>query len=128
MQERVAGASLQVKNWTLPLPRNLHLSTTTLKQSEIVSLVKERLLDLETAVERRYLKPPLGKSANELNLSNLVGEDNASALAGGEQLIGPCGSTSSTRGQQIQENNKMKEMKEKEERLQAANESKNSCR
>jgi hypothetical protein len=91
--------------------------------------VKERVLDLEQAVERRYLKPPLGKSANELNLSNLVGEDNANAMTG-EQLVngGPCGSTSSTRGQQIQENNKLKELKEKEEKMAIANETKNSCR
>jgi len=101
-------------------------------EEEMVSVVKERLLALEQAVERRYLKPPLGKSASELNLSNLVGEDNANALTSSDHhqipAGGPTGSTSSTRGQQIQENNKLKEMKEKEERMMAANESKNSCR
>jgi hypothetical protein len=101
------------------------------KELEMLEVVKERLLNLEQAVERRYLKPPLGKSASELNLSNLVGEDNANALNSSDSAAlqgGPTGSTSSTRGQQIQENNKLKELKEKEERMIAANESKNSCR
>lgn len=95
-----------------PLPRSLSLPPFD------PAPIALRLLDLENAVERRYLKPPLGKSAIELNLSNLVGEENSSALSfelSGSGLIlgGPTGSTSSTRGAQIQENNKL--LREREE-------------
>lgn len=45
---------MQVKGWKIPAretPSNL---------DEVVSIAKERLIALEAAIERRYLKPPLG--------------------------------------------------------------------
>jgi hypothetical protein len=72
LEERVASASLQVKGWQLPSRPGSDLS-----EGEIIQIVKDRLLDLESAVERRYLKPPLGKSSHDLNLANLGdGADN----------------------------------------------------
>ncbi|KAK3579708.1 hypothetical protein CHS0354_025743 [Potamilus streckersoni] len=78
LEERVASASLQMKGWKLPhkdeeeeiiiVPR----SKVTLEASERYPLevAKHRLLELESNIERRYLKPPLSKAVR-LNLSNL---------------------------------------------------------
>jgi len=66
-------------------------------ESEIISVVKRRLLDLETAIERRYLKPPLGKPTTEINLSSLVGEETAQLInsgGGGSTSLPPGGSSS----------------------------------
>lgn len=110
LEERVASASLQVKGWVLP---SRNLIQENLSEVEIIEIVKERVLDLENAVERRYLKPPLGKSGLEVNLTQLLKE--SEDVSYGMLLDGPIGSTSSTRGQQINENNKLKmELKEKE--------------
>ncbi|UYV69172.1 hypothetical protein LAZ67_6002648 [Cordylochernes scorpioides] len=73
LEEAVAGASMQVKDWQLP-PRissqtNLEFHPSYLLPSvgplpenwvNPVVLARERLLSLERAIEKRYLKPPLG--------------------------------------------------------------------
>lgn len=46
---------MQVKGWRIP---NRELSDIPLGQ--VVGIAKERLASLEAAIERRYLKPPLG--------------------------------------------------------------------
>lgn len=54
LEDKVANASMQVKGWKIPVrevPSNL---------DEVVNIAKERLVALEAAIERRYLKPPLG--------------------------------------------------------------------
>jgi len=77
LEERVASASLQVKGWQVPAR-----PTHELSEPEIIELVKERVLDLESAIERRYLKPPLGKSANDSNLLANVAEGGTDIYVG----------------------------------------------
>ena len=65
LEDKVANASMQVKGWKLP-PRagteeaeeleKLH----EMEQVSAVEQARQRLLSLEAAIERRYLKPPLG--------------------------------------------------------------------
>lgn len=43
---------MQIKGWSIP-PRDMN-------EGDCVAIVRERLLGLEAAIERRYLKPPLG--------------------------------------------------------------------
>lgn len=58
LEDKIAGASMQVKGWAAP-------SRDTETENDIemetgIALIRERILDLESAIERRYLKPPLG--------------------------------------------------------------------
>lgn len=55
LEDKVANASMQVKGWRIP---NRDMSDILLGQ--VVGIAKERLASLEAAIERRYLKPPLG--------------------------------------------------------------------
>ncbi|XP_065342167.1 bromodomain adjacent to zinc finger domain protein 2B-like isoform X13 [Cloeon dipterum] len=85
LEDRVANASMQVKGWKVP-PRASTDETIQFRAScltpddedeerqDPVMIAKERLADLEAAIERRYLKPPLGTSC-ELSLSNLQASD-----------------------------------------------------
>ena len=65
LEDKVANASMQVKGWKLP-PRSGTEEAEELEklhEMEHVSAVeqaRQRLLSLEAAIERRYLKPPLG--------------------------------------------------------------------
>lgn len=51
----MANASMQVKGWKVPNRENEEVSP-----GSAVTGAKERLAALEAAIERRYLKPPLG--------------------------------------------------------------------
>lgn len=58
LEDKIAGASMQIKGWTAPardpeVENDLDLVTG-------IALIRERILELEAAIERRYLKPPLG--------------------------------------------------------------------
>lgn len=46
---------MQVKGWKIPSRENSDLDS-----EQAVNTAKDRLLSLEAAIERRYLKPPLG--------------------------------------------------------------------
>jgi len=71
LEDRVANASMQVKGWKVP-PRVSTDEDVKFRASSLapededddrqdpVMIAKERLADLEAAIERRYLKPPLG--------------------------------------------------------------------
>ena len=84
LEDRVASASMQVKGWKLP-PRatsemNLKFRTAGQDQEEEedervnpIYLAKDRLLSVELAIERRYLKAPLGQSKGDLVQSVLSG-------------------------------------------------------
>lgn len=86
MEDRVANASMQVKGWKVP-------SRATSEEGFVfrpscldghveegdervnpVTVAKDRLLCLEAAIERRYLKPPLGISVGDVNLMGLSGD------------------------------------------------------
>lgn len=55
MEDKVANASMQVKGWKIPNRENEEVLP-----GQAVATAKERLAALESAIERRYLKPPLG--------------------------------------------------------------------
>lgn len=97
LEDRVASASMQVKGWKLPArattEMNLKFRTAGDVSSEDdddsdqedsdesdedervnpIQLAKERLLSVELAIERRYLKAPLGQSKGDLVQSVLSG-------------------------------------------------------
>ncbi|KAK9720736.1 Methyl-CpG binding domain [Popillia japonica] len=68
LEDKVANASMQVKGWRIP---NRDMSDILLGQ--VVGIAKERLASLEAAIERRYLKPPLGASGDP-NLAAIAQE------------------------------------------------------
>lgn len=55
MEDKVANASMQIKGWRVPNRENEDVSP-----GSAMTVAKERLGALESAIERRYLKPPLG--------------------------------------------------------------------
>lgn len=65
MEDKIASASMQVKGWALP-QRDIELEV--LLETGGIPLIRDRILGLEAAIERRYLKPPLG-TKYLLNLS-----------------------------------------------------------
>lgn len=85
LEERVASASMQVKSWKIP-PKITEEDGIKFRPvcvafeadededegAEMImcplDVAKERLLNLEAAIERRYLKPPLGHGAPEANV------------------------------------------------------------
>ncbi|XP_076092081.1 bromodomain adjacent to zinc finger domain protein 2A-like isoform X8 [Mytilus galloprovincialis] len=79
LEERVASASLQVKGWKVPqrisdesdikLVDRFH---ENLKENEKYPLdvAREKLINLEPNIERRYLKPPLCKN-QQINMANI---------------------------------------------------------
>ncbi|XP_046439132.1 bromodomain adjacent to zinc finger domain protein 2B-like isoform X2 [Daphnia pulex] len=89
LEDRVASASMQVKGkrWKLPAratsEMNLKIRTPGDTSSDDdddedervnpIQLAKERLLSVELAIERRYLKAPLGQSKSDLVQSVLSG-------------------------------------------------------
>lgn len=55
LEDKVANASMQMKGWKIP-----SRDGPDIQVGEVVTIAKERLASLESAIERRYLKPPLG--------------------------------------------------------------------
>ncbi|KAH8253044.1 hypothetical protein KR032_003327 [Drosophila birchii] len=76
LEDKVASASMQLKNWQLP---NRVESELTLDSSQedvteedfvsIIPMIRERIIDLEANIERRYLKPPLGSQTGDAHLA-----------------------------------------------------------
>ena len=72
LEDKVASASMQVPGWKIPdkpLVDSLSFRPSCLavegdgdKRLNPVMVAKERLLELENAIERRYLKAPLGQT------------------------------------------------------------------
>lgn len=58
MEDKVASASMQVKGWVLP-QRDPDLENSEVYVG-LIGVIRDRVLGLEAAIERRYLKPPLG--------------------------------------------------------------------
>lgn len=55
LEDKVANASMQIKGWRVPSREGPEIP-----MGEVVTAAKERLANLEAAIERRYLKHPLG--------------------------------------------------------------------
>lgn len=65
LEDKVANASMQIKGWKLPPRAGTEEAEELEKLQEMEQLnaveqARQRLLSLEAAIERRYLKPPLG--------------------------------------------------------------------
>lgn len=70
LEDKIAGASMQIKGWTAPtrepeVENELDLVTG-------INMIRERILGLEAAIERRYLKPPLGTSTAESTIAAIT--------------------------------------------------------
>uniref|UniRef100_T1JG41 Bromodomain adjacent to zinc finger domain protein 2B n=1 Tax=Strigamia maritima TaxID=126957 RepID=T1JG41_STRMM len=78
LEEKLINSSMQVKNWK-PLAKASTDSKVKYRAAcedddmavSIVDAARARLLDLEIHIEPRYIKPPLGHNASDLNISNL---------------------------------------------------------
>lgn len=58
MEDKIANASMQIKGWIVPQRDND--SESEILDTIDINLIRDRILNLEGAIERRYLKPPLG--------------------------------------------------------------------
>lgn len=70
LEDKIAGASMQIKGWTAP-------SRDPETESELdlitgITHIRDRILGLEAAIERRYLKPPLGTSTADANIAAIT--------------------------------------------------------
>ncbi|XP_058795968.1 bromodomain adjacent to zinc finger domain protein 2B-like isoform X2 [Phymastichus coffea] len=84
LEDKVANASMQIKGWKLPPRAGTEEAEELEKLHELekisaVEQARQRLLSLEAAIERRYLKPPLGTCAGDANLAALKAEQAAAA-------------------------------------------------
>lgn len=75
LEDKIASASMQVKGWAIPPRENEGQSI-----DHSITALKERVLGLEAAIERRYLKPPLGNNVGEVNLAALAQNQDANTL------------------------------------------------
>lgn len=57
LEDKIASASMQMKGWQVPNKDDVE---NGMDMFGGISLIRERILGLEAAIERRYLKPPLG--------------------------------------------------------------------
>lgn len=58
LEDKIANASMQIKGWNAPQRETD--SESDILESIDINLIRDRILNLEAAIERRYLKPPLG--------------------------------------------------------------------
>ncbi|XP_031616444.1 bromodomain adjacent to zinc finger domain protein 2B isoform X2 [Contarinia nasturtii] len=70
LEDKIAGASMQVKGWTAPA-RDPE-SENELDLITGITMIRDRILSLEAAIERRYLKPPLGTSTADANIAAIT--------------------------------------------------------
>lgn len=70
LEDKIAGASMQIKGWSAPT-RDLE-SENELDLITGIQHIRDRILGLEAAIERRYLKPPLGTSTAESNIAAIT--------------------------------------------------------
>lgn len=74
LEDKIASASMQVKHWVLPNRVESENSVTEdyLRDdcyTSIISIIRERIASLEGAIERRYLKPPLGIQTGDMSMA-----------------------------------------------------------
>lgn len=62
LEDKIASASMQVKGWVVPSKEDN--GDNAMDVADNISMTRERILGLEAAIERRYLKPPLGTRYN----------------------------------------------------------------
>lgn len=74
LEDKIASASMQVKHWVLPnRVENENSVSEDISIDEnhasIIPTIRERIASLEGAIERRYLKPPLGIQVGDMSLA-----------------------------------------------------------
>lgn len=74
LEDKIASASMQVKHWVLPnrIENENYVSEDVFIDENTASLIptiRERIASLEGAIERRYLKPPLGIQVGDMSLA-----------------------------------------------------------
>lgn len=78
LEDKIASASMQLKHWQLPprIESELNLeSDADITEEDFVSIIpmiRERIIDLEANIERRYLKPPLGAQTGDAHLAAIA--------------------------------------------------------
>lgn len=70
LEDKIAGASMQIKGWTAPARDPETESELDLITG--ITIIRDRILSLEAAIERRYLKPPLGTSTADANIAAIT--------------------------------------------------------
>lgn len=70
LEDKIASASMQVKGWTAPTRDPETESELDLVTG--ITMIRDRILGLESAIERRYLKPPLGTSTADANIAAIT--------------------------------------------------------
>uniref|UniRef100_A0A336LQU0 CSON001452 protein n=1 Tax=Culicoides sonorensis TaxID=179676 RepID=A0A336LQU0_CULSO len=70
LEDKIASASMQVKGWSVPQRDNDN--EENYGDYINVQSIGERLLSLEAAIERRYLKPPLGANVTEAQIAAMA--------------------------------------------------------
>lgn len=70
MEDKIASASMQIKGWNVPQRDN----DSEENSGDFINLqsIGERILSLEAAIERRYLKPPLGTNTTDAQIAALA--------------------------------------------------------
>lgn len=80
LEDRVAAASMQVKGWK-PGMRADDCSIELDDEEDAIEHARERLLSLEAAIERRYLRPPLGAGSLPAPQPQTMNTSNSSPVA-----------------------------------------------
>lgn len=69
-EDKIASASMQIKGWSVPQRDNE--SDENSGDFVNVQSIGERIMSLEAAIERRYLKPPLGANVTEAQIAAMA--------------------------------------------------------
>ncbi|XP_037903201.1 bromodomain adjacent to zinc finger domain protein 2B isoform X3 [Hermetia illucens] len=78
LEDKIASASMQVKHWQLPTRNESDINLTEVEDItmedfvSIIPMIRERIESLESAIERRYLKPPLGNISADAHLAAIA--------------------------------------------------------
>lgn len=98
LEDKISSASMQIKGWSAPSRETSEAAIAAAAAAAAlanggmdcdggdqvsvapvaptvdhsIGMMRERILDLEAAIERRYLKPPLGNNVGEVSLAMLA--------------------------------------------------------
>ncbi|XP_058819752.1 uncharacterized protein LOC131682355 isoform X3 [Topomyia yanbarensis] len=73
MEDKIASASMQIKGWQIP-QRDGDNDNDVVEEVTIY-ILRERIAGLEAAIERRYLKPPLGINTTEAQMAVIAQQE-----------------------------------------------------
>ncbi|XP_062535257.1 bromodomain adjacent to zinc finger domain protein 2B-like isoform X2 [Armigeres subalbatus] len=73
MEDKVASASMQIKGWQMPQREGE--SDNEVPEEVTIELLRDRIAGLEAAIERRYLKPPLGINTTEAQMAVIAQQE-----------------------------------------------------